>query len=141
MSFLSRNVKKLPNCTNVESNSLHRRKDAIPVTCVRQHRCLFPRCLSSHTSCTSGSMGRKYQQYTFTVDIKCPTQCGSGMMQGHRKAVCVGKQQLHKPPIFKMHHTAFPGSHFIISIINHCQYKHKPKKHLSMHSMIKKLAL
>lgn len=94
--FKSRHVKKLPKCTDVESNSVHRREAAT----VREHRRLFPRCLISHTPRTGGSIRRKHCQHTLTEYAKGQTQRGSGVRQGHRKIVCVGKQPPHKNPIF-----------------------------------------
>lgn len=82
--FLSRNMKKLSKCTNVESNRLQRREEATAI--VRQHRHLFPHSLSSHTPCTNGSTGRNHWQYTLTEN-SCQTQHGSAVMQDHRRII------------------------------------------------------
>lgn len=106
--LLSRDMKKLPKCTNVESNSLQRGEEAPAV--VRQHRHLFPQSLSSHTPCTAGSTGRNHWQYPLGQN-SCQTQHGSAVMQAHRRIIHRGKS-------FKMHSTSPPALNSINSIVN-----------------------
>lgn len=118
--FLSRKVEKLPKCTSVESNSLHRREEATAI--LRQHSHPFPHTLSSHTPCTDGSTGRNHWQYTLTEN-SCQIQHGSALMQGHRRTT-------HRRKSFKMHCTSSPSSQFYYF---HCQYKNKWEKQMSTH--------
>lgn len=113
------------------------------VACERQHRHLFPHCLSSRSPCLYWWTHRRkisalYHHTIHQLPDSVWLRCDSGLQE-----VCLhGKVNLPPKTHFQTHHTSSQALNFmIISNSNHCQYEHEGEKHLSTHTATLQLKL